>query len=207
MPGLCGFLRIKPPHAVDKACVGVVFRAGSRETCWHVGRLLCWLVLRDLLCDLPLGLLFRWCPVLGLSIVQIEFDLRRSLGLVVLPSSYKTVKGRSHTVEKRTSMHPHKPHAISQPCIAVLTHAQTHHRLTTQPAQPMTAPPTNASSRHQHWHRGDRCILQSDCKASIVTQILLPRDDQPSPAVHLSIPPLRRHRQQLHCPAQCATSG
>ena len=29
--------------------------------------------------------------------------------------SYKRVKGRSHTAEKRISMHPHKPHATSQP--------------------------------------------------------------------------------------------
>ena len=29
--------------------------------------------------------------------------------------SYKRVKGRSHTVEKRISMLPHKPHATSQP--------------------------------------------------------------------------------------------
>ena len=28
---------------------------------------------------------------------------------------YKRVKGRSHTVEKRISMPPHKPHATSQP--------------------------------------------------------------------------------------------
>ena len=31
------------------------------------------------------------------------------------PSSYKRVKGRSHTVEKRISMLPHKPHVTSQP--------------------------------------------------------------------------------------------
>ena len=30
-------------------------------------------------------------------------------------SSYKRVKGRSHTLEKRISMHPHKLHATSQP--------------------------------------------------------------------------------------------
>ena len=29
--------------------------------------------------------------------------------------SYKRVKGRSHTVEKRKAMHPQKPHAPSQP--------------------------------------------------------------------------------------------
>ena len=34
---------------------------------------------------------------------------------LTLPFSYKRVKGRSHTVEKRISMHPHKPHATSQP--------------------------------------------------------------------------------------------
>ena len=37
------------------------------------------------------------------------------------------------------------------------------------------APHTHVASRHQHWH----------CKASIVTQTLLPRDDQPTPAVHV----------------------
>ena len=30
-------------------------------------------------------------------------------------SSYKRVKGRSHTVEKRKAIHPRKPHATSQP--------------------------------------------------------------------------------------------
>ena len=30
-------------------------------------------------------------------------------------NSYKTVKGRSHNAEKRLNMHPHKPHATSQP--------------------------------------------------------------------------------------------
>ena len=42
--------------------------------------------------------------------------------------SYKRVKGRSHTVEKRISMHPHKPHATSPP--VVHTHTQTQHILT-----------------------------------------------------------------------------
>ena len=32
-------------------------------------------------------------------------------------SSYKRVKGRSQTVEKRIRMHPHKPHATSQPSL------------------------------------------------------------------------------------------
>ena len=40
------------------------------------------------------------------------------------------------------------------------THAQTRHRLTTQPALPLTAPHTHVSLRHQHWH----------CKARIITQ-------------------------------------
>ena len=31
------------------------------------------------------------------------------------PGSFKRVKGRSHPVEKRPNMHPHKPHATSQP--------------------------------------------------------------------------------------------
>ena len=30
-------------------------------------------------------------------------------------SSYSRVKGRTHTVDKRLNMHPHKPHATSQP--------------------------------------------------------------------------------------------
>ena len=35
----------------------------------------------------------------------------RNLGV----GSYKRVKGRSHTVEKRKASHPQKPHATSQP--------------------------------------------------------------------------------------------
>ena len=50
-------------------------------------------------------------------------------------SSYKRVKGRSHTVKIRISMHLHKPrvthksHATSQPLR--FSHTQTQHRLTT----------------------------------------------------------------------------
>ena len=43
--------------------------------------------------------------------------------------------------------------------------------------------------------------------SALATQTLLPRDEQPTPAVHLSIPPLHRHRQQLHCPTQQCTLG
>ena len=52
--------------------------------------------------------------------------------------SYKRVKGRSHTVEERISMHPHKPHATSQPSRFSHTHS-----LTAQLAQPLTAPHTH----------------------------------------------------------------
>ena len=41
-------------------------------------------------------------------------ELSRSC-MDIVNSSYKRVKGRSHTAEKRISMHPHKPHATSQP--------------------------------------------------------------------------------------------
>ena len=34
--------------------------------------------------------------------------------------SYKRVKGRSHTVEKRKAGHPQKPQATSQPCHGLL---------------------------------------------------------------------------------------
>ena len=61
-------------------------------------------------------------------------------------------------MEKRLNTHPHKPHATSQP--SRVSHVQTQHTLTAQPAQPLTAPHTHISSQHQHWH----------CKASIVTQ-------------------------------------
>ena len=41
--------------------------------------------------------------------------------------SYKRVNGRSHTVEKRLSMHPHKPHATSQPSRFSHTHRPSTH--------------------------------------------------------------------------------
>ena len=44
-----------------------------------------------------------------------------------MASSYKRVKGRSHTVEKRISMHLHKSHTTSQP--SRCSHTQTQHRL------------------------------------------------------------------------------
>ena len=40
---------------------------------------------------------------------------RDSNAACATPSSYKRVKGRSHTVEKRKASHPQKPHATSQP--------------------------------------------------------------------------------------------
>ena len=42
-------------------------------------------------------------------------------------SSYKRVKGRSHTGEERTRIHSRRPHATSQPAITVFIHAQLHH--------------------------------------------------------------------------------
>ena len=106
----------------------------------------------------------------------------------------------------RSDMHtgsPHKPqsggvnqHTLTripckQPAITALTHA--HHHCT----QSLTVPHMHVPSTHQHWH----------CKISIITQTLPERADQPSPGVHLSIPPLHRHRQQLHCPAHKCTLG
>ena len=61
-----------------------------------------------------------------------EANPRLRIGQVVLHGrKYKRVKGISHTVEKRTSMQPHKPHATSQP-LRMFSHtytdcAQTHH--------------------------------------------------------------------------------
>ena len=37
--------------------------------------------------------------------------------------SFRRLKGRIHTAEKRTSMHSHRPHVASQPAITVLTYA------------------------------------------------------------------------------------
>ena len=55
--------------------------------------------------------------------------------------SYKTVKGRSHTVEERNRMHSNRPYATSQP--SLLSHT---HSLTAQLAQPLTAPRTRVPS-------------------------------------------------------------
>ena len=46
-------------------------------------------------------------------------------------SSYKRVKGKSHTVENRTVDAPTKT-PCNQPAIAIVTHAQTQHTLTAQ---------------------------------------------------------------------------
>ena len=87
-----------------------------------------------------------------------------------------------------------EPHATSQP--SLLSPMDTH-SLTAQPTQPLTMPHIHVPSWHQHWH----------CKTSVITQTLITRDDQPTPAVHLSSPPLHRHRSQLHCPAHKCTLG
>ena len=78
----------------------------------------------------------------------------------------------------------HKPHASSRPSLFSHTHS-----FTAQIAWPQDPPHTQVPTRHQHWHR----------KASIVTQSRLTRDNQPTPAVHFSIPPLQHHRNKLHC--------
>ena len=49
---------------------------------------------------------------IGLTMVLPCFD---SADLKRQESSYKRVKGRSHTVEKRKAIHPQNPHATSQP--------------------------------------------------------------------------------------------
>ena len=54
-------------------------------------------------------------------------------------------------MEKRKAIHPQRT-PCNQPAIAILTHAQTQHRRSTQLAQLLRAPHTHVSSRHQHWH-------------------------------------------------------
>ena len=44
-----------------------------------------------------------------------EAAVRRVVQALPVDYSYKRVKGRSHTVEKRKASHPQKPHATSQP--------------------------------------------------------------------------------------------
>ena len=67
--------------------------------------------------------------------------------------------------------------------------------LTAQSTQPHGTRDIHGALCHQHW----------PCQTSHV--IPHTRDDhwQPTPAVHLSIRPLHRHRQQLHCPAHTCT--
>ena len=65
--------------------------------------------------------------------------------------SYNRVKGRSHvdTVEERTSMHSHRPHAPSQPALFSHTHSVTrrkHHRPGIAPNANKTHVPTAGSS-------------------------------------------------------------
>ena len=67
------------------------------------------------------------------------------------------------------SMPSHKPHATSQP-----SHFAHKRSLTAQLAQPLATPHAHATSWHQHWR----------CKACIIPQTLLPRDDQPASAVY-----------------------
>ena len=88
-----------------------------------------------------------------------------------VPSCYKRVKGRSHTVEKRISMHPHKPHATSQP--SRFSHTRRLSRLTAQLAQPLTAPHTHVPSCHQHCPRSMPSRWWWQCR----------RSSQPSGAV------------------------
>ena len=58
-----------------------------------------------------IGSLFRT------TLVEAGLRAMHAAGFDAVPyyCSYKRVKGRSHTVEKRLNMHPHKPHATSQP--------------------------------------------------------------------------------------------
>ena len=54
-----------------------------------------------------------------LSVRFFDFDVKTCpacrLRLCNHVDGYKRVEGRSHPVEKRPNMHPHKPHATSQP--------------------------------------------------------------------------------------------
>ena len=73
--------------------------------------------------------------------------------------SYKRVKGRSHTVDKRISLHPHKPHSTSQPSqfshtVARTESAPTHHMTSTATnSAPYTCPIMASALALQSQHR------------------------------------------------------
>ena len=56
------------------------------------------------------------------SILRVTHSGLLTDALVAPTSNDTTVKGKSHTVEERISMHPHKPHATSQPSRFSHTH-------------------------------------------------------------------------------------
>ena len=67
--------------------------------------------------------------IVGIDVVMLHMGIRNTTAMappvhrapqlsapeLAWQCSYKRVKGRGHTAEKRISMHPHRPHATSQP--------------------------------------------------------------------------------------------
>ena len=108
-------------------------------------------------------------------------------------SVYRRCKGRSRCMAERISTHtnPMQPQTASHHCSPTRTaslHNQLRHCL-------LPVPMPHHENQHRH------------CKTSIIAETLLTRNNKPSPAVHLSSPPLHRHRQQRHCPVHKLTLG
>ena len=78
--------------------------------------------------------------------------IHERLGDIADESSYKRVKGRNHTVEKQLSMHPHKPHATSQPSRLSHTHSLSTTSTATDRA-PYTCPIVTSALALQSQHR------------------------------------------------------
>ena len=68
-------------------------------------------------------------------------------------SSYKRLKGRSHTVEKQLNMHPHKPHATGQPSRLSHTYRPSTHSQHNQHTR-ISIPNTDGLGYHVQCPRG-----------------------------------------------------
>ena len=79
------------------------------------------------------------------------------------------------------------------------THKPSRHPHTRAPAaaarQSVSIPTHQATSRREYWH----------FEISIITHALLTRDEQPTLAAHISIPPLHAYQRQVACPAHECT--
>ena len=147
---MCRRWSVLETHCADDNRLTVLIGCAGIWVCWYLGVLVSGCTLQQILAfcpaiqpkcatssnrlqaqslgtentggQIPPGFSFYVFEMFPAGVLQRCQNSTCATGHATLCTSYKKVKGRSHTVDKRISMHPHKPHATSQPSRFSHTH-------------------------------------------------------------------------------------